>query len=151
MCLSDASCMWCSLAAVDQAVWQLRNLFAQQYCSRVPCMACHSTQPAVGVCAQASVRECVLTKHVVCLERTYCVFKHVVLLPAVPIDAGPGASFFLIELLLGQPSSSTVKATCDSTLWVSCGTQCLAWLPACTARSRLRGCWSGLTSWLCVA
>jgi hypothetical protein len=38
---------------------------------------------------------------------------------AVPIDAGPGASFFLIELLLGQASSTTVKATCDCTLWVS--------------------------------
>jgi hypothetical protein len=49
-----------------------------------------------------------------------------VLLRAVPIDAGPGASFFLIELLLGQPSSTTVKATCDSTLWVSPCTKCLA-------------------------
>lgn len=41
------------------------------------------------------------------------------LIHAVPIDAGPGANFFLIELLLGQPSSTTVKATCNCTLWVS--------------------------------
>lgn len=39
-------------------------------------------------------------------------------LPAVPIDAGPGATFFLIELLLGQTTNTTVKATSDCTLWV---------------------------------
>eukprot|EP00878_Enallax_costatus_P047261 GHUV01057723.1.p1 GENE.GHUV01057723.1~~GHUV01057723.1.p1 ORF type:complete len:284 (+),score=79.99 GHUV01057723.1:167-1018(+) len=36
----------------------------------------------------------------------------------VPIDAGPGATFFLIELLLGQNTNTTVKTTSDCTLWV---------------------------------
>lgn len=40
---------------------------------------------------------------------------------AAPISAGPGASFFLVELLLGQPTNSTLKTTCDSTLWVVSG------------------------------
>eukprot|EP00882_Tetradesmus_deserticola_P011080 GHRQ01011715.1.p1 GENE.GHRQ01011715.1~~GHRQ01011715.1.p1 ORF type:complete len:603 (+),score=315.83 GHRQ01011715.1:299-2107(+) len=36
----------------------------------------------------------------------------------VPLDAGPGASCFLIELLLGQPSASSVRTSSDCVLWV---------------------------------
>lgn len=36
----------------------------------------------------------------------------------VPLDAGPGATFFLIELLLDQTTNTSVRATSDCTLWV---------------------------------
>eukprot|EP00775_Hariotina_reticulata_P006711 gene6709-6932_t len=36
----------------------------------------------------------------------------------VPITAGPGACFFLIELLLSQASSTTIRTTSDAVLWV---------------------------------
>jgi hypothetical protein len=36
----------------------------------------------------------------------------------VPIAAGPGACFFLIELLLSRACTTTVKAESDAVLWV---------------------------------
>jgi CRP-like cAMP-binding protein len=36
----------------------------------------------------------------------------------VPLDAGPGASCFLIELLLRQPTNTTVRTSSDCVLWV---------------------------------
>lgn len=45
---------------------------------------------------------------------------------AVPLDAGPGASCFLIELLLGQPTTSTVRTSSDCVLWVVRGPALMA-------------------------
>eukprot|EP00879_Flechtneria_rotunda_P013356 GHRR01013946.1.p1 GENE.GHRR01013946.1~~GHRR01013946.1.p1 ORF type:complete len:902 (+),score=300.53 GHRR01013946.1:340-3045(+) len=36
----------------------------------------------------------------------------------VPVDAGPGASFFLIELLLNQAASATIITSTDALVWV---------------------------------
>eukprot|EP00883_Tetradesmus_obliquus_P000973 jgi/Sobl393_1/11042/SZX62060.1 len=44
----------------------------------------------------------------------------------VPLDAGPGASCFLIELLLGQPTTSTVRTSSDCVLWVVRGPALMA-------------------------
>lgn len=57
--------------------------------------------------------DCILNQQSCC-----SLFHHLACLPAVPLDAGPGAAFFLIELLLGQNTNITVKTTSDCTLWV---------------------------------
>jgi hypothetical protein len=48
------------------------------------------------------------------------------LLLTVPLDAGPGASCFLIELLLGQATSTTVRTSSDCVLWVVRGPALMA-------------------------
>lgn len=45
--------------------------------------------------------------------------------PTAPVEAGPGASFFLVELLLGHVTNTTVRASSDCVLWVVRGTAVL--------------------------
>jgi hypothetical protein len=111
MCISVCLALCCCVPAVCccvPAVFTCPTL----------CLAMCRCVPAahVSLCVLLCVAVCLLSAHV-----PRCLLLCVAVCPAgfaVPIDAGPGASFFLIELLLGQPSSTTIRATCDCTLWV---------------------------------